>query len=196
MISFKKKINLFKVVCSYNREEGKVTFSKGKPVEKIHFLKSRERRGPQGNTAKGCGFLDSLNWDAVREKRILLHQLFPTLTSCHYCHNLIVLRPAHSPFIGFLAFCYFGIQGREDKGEILALLVSKFLLCPCPLRQEEDGADTGPPLWVPALDPQPFPPHPTQVPVAIPATLPRLQFCSSETCFLPLLFLKLLYFIS
>lgn len=72
-ITLKNIFNLFKVVCRYNREEGKVTFSKGKLVEKIHFLKSGERGGPRGNTAKGRGFPDSLNWHAVTEERILLH---------------------------------------------------------------------------------------------------------------------------
>lgn len=181
-LPLKNIFNLFKVVCSYNREEGKVTFSKGKLVEKIHFLKSGERGGPRGNTAKGSGFPDSLNWHAVTEERILLHQLFPTLTSCHYCHNLIVLRPARSPFIGFLAFCDFGIQGREDKGGNLALQVSEFLPCPCPLRHKEDRADTGPPLCFPALDPQLSPPHPAQLPVAVPATLPGLQFQKPLLC--------------
>lgn len=96
MISLKKqkkkkqqkpnKFNLFKVVCSYNREEGKVTFSKGKLVEKIHFLKSEKRGGPLREHCKG----ECLSWQ-------------PELACCQRGENSAPLVISHSHTLSLLS---------------------------------------------------------------------------------------------
>lgn len=74
------------MVCSYNREEGKVTFSKGKLVEKIHFLKSEKRGGPLREHCKG----ECLSWQ-------------PELACCQRGENSAPLVISHSHTLSLLS---------------------------------------------------------------------------------------------